>query len=61
MIYLLLALLVLHPTHSQQLLISSPIELKDEFGSKGIDVHAAPIGYKPQTGWFHGNAQIASP
>ena len=61
MIYLLFIPLILQVTHSQELFISSPIELKDEFGNKGIEVHAAPIGYKPQTGWFHGNVKIASP
>ena len=48
-------------TFSQKLIVSSPQELANDVSSNGTVVHASPLGYKPKSGWLHGNMQIASP
>ena len=59
--HLLLFLLLFSSTLSQKLMFTSPPELVKMIGSNGTAVHLSPLGYKPQSGWLHGNMQLASP
>ena len=42
--------------YGQKLIVSNPQELAEKIGgSNGTVVHPSPLGYKPKSGWLHGN------